>query len=206
HGYDVYAGALGAYTSPNWGSASANTSGPTTGMQAKVDYVRGLMSAYGVSGKFVANNESAVGLFAASSDATYESTKAYYVAEVYAGAAAEHLLANIWYSLDDDWHHQALLNADYTPRPAYYAYQVSAQELAYARYVGPLTGFAGVKGYVFDVRGHALWVLWSQDAANHALSLPGTPAAIRTVYGASVAVNGNQLSAGPEPRYVEWAP
>jgi hypothetical protein len=206
HGYDAYGGTLGTYNSPNWGTSSTNTTGFTTGLEAKVHYVRGLMAAYGVTGKFVMNNESAVGRFAASTSPDYESTKAYYVAQIYATAAAEHLLANIWYALDDDWHHQALLNPDLSPRQAYFAYLRSAVELKYARYLNPLTGYAGVKGFVFDVQGHDLWLLWSQDGAVHALTLPGTPVAIRDVDGTAKTVTGNQLSIGPEPLYVEWAP
>ncbi len=206
HGYDQYSGALGTYASPNWGSASTNTSGPTTGLEAKVQFVRGVMAAYGVTGKFVVNNESAIGLLAPNTNATYETTKAYYVARVYGAAVAEHLLANIWFSLDDDWNHQALLNSDYSPRQAYYAYKFSAEMLSNARYIQPLTGHAGVKGYVFDLRGHVLWLLWSQDGANHVLTLPSTPASIRDVDGTPLALNGNQLSLGPEPLYVEWSP
>ena len=206
HAYDYYGGALGVYSNSNWHSASTNTNGPTTALGAKVDFVRGLMTAYSVNGKFVVNNESAVGSLAQNSNNTYETTKAYYVAEVYGAAAAKHLLANLWFSLDDDWQHQALLNANGTPRPAYYAYQFAAQQLAVASYVQPLTGYAGVKGYVFDSHGHALWLMWSQTGANLPLVLPGTPASIRGVDGANKTVTGDVLLLGPEPYYVEWAP
>jgi hypothetical protein len=204
HAYDFYGGALGVYSSPNWHSASNSASGPNMVMEAKVKFVRDLMAAYGVTGKYVMNNESGVGLFAADTNPTYETTKAYYLVQVYATAASEHLLANIWYSLDDTWHHQELLDTNYVPKPAYYAYKFAVQQLLYARYVQPIPGSPGVKGYVFDVLGHAMWVLWSKDGAVHSLTLPATPASISHVDGTPVAINGTQLSVGPEPFYVEY--
>jgi hypothetical protein len=205
HAYDVYGGGPGVYSSPNWHTAS-NSAGNTLAMEAKVDYVRGLLSAYGVTGKLITNNESGVGLFDTNTNDTYEATKAYYMAEVYATAASEHLLANLWFALDDDWHHQALLNPDYSPRPAYFAYKFASEQLVYGRYLHPVNNFPNVKGFVFNVLGHDLWVLWSKDTAVHPLTLPGTPVSIRDVDGTPLAINGNQLSLGPEPLYVEWAP
>jgi hypothetical protein len=204
HAYDVFSGTLGAFDQPNWNTASTSTSGPTMAVAAKVNYVRGLMAAYGVTGKFVANNESGLGSYATTTNATYETTKAYYVAEVYGTALALHLPANLWYSLDDDWHHQALINPDLTARPAWVAYQFAAQQLGAVQFSQAVTGFPGVKGYMFNRPQDSLWLLWSQDGAVHSLTLPGTPASIHHVDSTALAVNGNQLSLGPEPLYVQW--
>jgi hypothetical protein len=49
-----------------------------------------------------------------------------------------------------------------------------------------------------------MWVLWSKDGAVHSLTLPATPVSIRDVDGTPLAINGTQLSIGPEPLYVEY--
>ncbi len=204
HSYDTYAGALGSYSISNWHTASNNVLGPSTDLEAKTGYVRGLLTAYGVSGKFLVNSESAVGLFAVSSNATYETTEAYYVAQVFGTALAQHILANVWFSLNDDWHHEALLDSNNNPRPAYVAYQFASQWLTDVTYVHAITTWAGIKGFVFDRQGHPLWLLWAQDGGVHALTLSGVPAAIYHVDGTTLAVTGNQLSVGPESLYVAW--
>ena len=67
-------------------------------------------------------------MFSINTNDTFEATKAYYVAEDYAAAMTKNLLANIWFSLDDDWQHQSLLDSNYVPRPAYYAYKFAAEQ------------------------------------------------------------------------------
>jgi len=203
HGYDAYVGALGAYKMPNWNTSSTSTSGPTMAFVAKANYVRGLLAAYGVTGKFVANDESALGWGVATANATFETTKAYYVAEVYATALAEHMLANIWYSMDDDWHHQALLGPGLTPRPAWFAYQFASQQLADAKFSQAITSYPGVKGYAFNRISDSVWLLWSQDGAVHNLALPGLPVAIHHVDG-TVLTATTTLALGPEPLYIQW--
>src|SRR5262249_24752449 len=147
HGYDAYAGALGTYSMPNWNTSSTSTTGPTMAFVAKANYVRGLLAAYNVTGKFVANNESGMGCGVPTANATFETTKAYYVAEDDATALAEHMLANLWYAMDDDWHHQALIGPGLTPRPSWMAYQFASQQFSDAQFAQTITSYPGVKGY-----------------------------------------------------------
>jgi hypothetical protein len=211
HGYDAYitdgGHTIGHYYMPNWGTSWNNTTGPYTAMIAKANFLRGVMNAYGVTGKFLVNNESAVGSFEPTLTADFETTKSYYVAQAYATARSLNLHANIWYGLDDDWNWQALIDpVTGAPRPSYYAYQFAASMLSRAAYIGPVTGFANVRGYEFRRDGHTLWLLWAQDDSQHVVPLPSVPLAAYHVNGSALAVGSAQVTIGYEPIYLEWGP
>jgi len=168
HAYDFYNRSLGHYYNPNWQSAWNNTTGPV--FIAKTQFIQSLLSQYGVSGKFLMNTESALLCDSCSNDSTFETTKAYYVAQAYAAAIAQGLRANLWYSVLG-WRNSGLLNADLSPRPAYTAFQFARSELRDAAFVREITEYAGVKGYEFNRGDRRIWLLWSLDG----ISRPVTP-------------------------------
>ena len=153
------------------------------------------------------NTEDALLCDTCSNDPAFENTKAYYVAEAYAGAMAQNLRANIWFSVLGEWgRHNGLLDittSGYPPLPAYFAYQFGAQELDGASYVGKITNFPGVAGYEFSKGDRHVWLMWAPDGSSVTVDLRATPLAIFHVNGDPVTISGEQLVLGREPYYVE---
>lgn len=217
HAYDYYthvAGSPGHFSNPNWQSAW-NTTGPVG--VAKADFIRQVLAQYGVANKYLMNTETALicgneadppGVGNCGS-ADFETTKAYYVAQSYAGAIALNLRANLWYSVLG-WRNSGLLAANLSPRPAYTAYQAARSSLIDAKYIGPLSAgdvnnLAGLIGYKFDRGNRRIWVLWSLDGAAHPITLlPGTPLAVWDALGNSVTTTANTLTITLQPYYIEW--
>jgi len=201
HAYDVYWGAFGQYKIPNWNTAW-DTTGPT--VIAKAGFVKSVLAAYGFSGKFLMNTETAILCGSCSNDAIFETTKAYYVAQAYAAALAQGLRANVWYSVLG-WQNSGLLNSDLSSRPAYTAFQFARSELRDATFVREITEYDHVKGYEFQRGDRRIWVLWSLDGASHPINLPGVPLAIYHVDGTPIPPVGS-LTVTLEPLYLEWNP
>ena len=201
HAYDVYWGALGQYKIPNWNTAW-NTTGPT--VIAKAGFVKSVLGTYGFPAKFLMNTETALLCGSCSGDATYETSKAYYVVQVYAAALAQGLRANVWYSVLG-WENSGLLNPDLSPRPAYKAFQFGQSELRDATWVRDVTEYPGVKGYEFQRGDRRIWVVWSLDGSTHSVTLPGVPLAIYHFDGSPIPAVGS-LTVESEPIYLELRP
>ena len=199
HSYDFYQGTLGRYGNPGWKSAW-NTTGPAS--IAKARFVKDLLTRYGASGKYLMNTESALLYDGPAGDADFESTKAYYVAQVYAAAIAEGLRANVWYSVLG-WRGSGLLDSNLNPLPAYTAYQVARDKLLDASFVREIGAYPGIKGYEFDRGDRRVWVLWSLDGGDHVVALPDTPLAISDALGSSLTASPSVV-VGLKPLYVEW--
>jgi hypothetical protein len=205
HAYDYSQSGLGQYRNQNWAS-TWNTTGPV--LLAKIDFIRSLMQAYGVTGKFLVNSEVALIKYDLSNpcDATCETNKAIYIPEAYAAAAKADIQANIWYS-DYGWRYSGLLDpSDGSPLPAYYAYKAAHDLLRDAVYVQNISLNPQVSIYELRRDGVRFWIIWSLDGASHNISLPGTPAGIWDLYGNSQAVTGNAFAAAVMPHYIEWYP
>ncbi len=200
HAYDYYQypGVLGHYGSPNWNSYW-NTTGPA--MIAKATFLRGILTDHGVTGKFLMNTESALLCESCTDDPTYETTKAYYVAQVYAASIAQGLRANIWFNVFG-WRNSGLLNLDFSPRPAYTAYQFARSELRDASFSRDITDFTGVKGYEFNRGGQKIWILWSLDGNSHSISLPAVPLAAWDAMGSAVPIT-DPMILDLKPIYLE---
>lgn len=201
HAYDYYA-ELGKYGNGNWSSAW-NTTGPV-GI-AKADFVASVLSSGGAS-KFLMNTESALLCDSCTSDAAFETAKAYYVTQDYAAAIAQGIRANLWYSVLG-WRNSGLLEADLTPRLAYTATLFARTELGAPTFTGKITssdigGTLGVAGYKFYRDGRAVWVLWSQDGIPHIATFPSVPLAVWDALGNSVTPAGS-LTIDLKPLYVE---
>jgi hypothetical protein len=177
---------------------------------AKAQFIQSVLSQYGVTDKFLMNTETAL-LFcdACSSDPTFETTKAYYVAQSYAAAIAQGLRANIWYSVQG-WRKSGFLNADLSPLPAYTAFQFSRSELGGAAYTGDITtadigGASGIKGYKFSRDNRHIWILWSLDGNTHSITLSTVPRAAWDALGNSVSP-ATSMNVSLNPLYLEWNP
>lgn len=201
HAYDYYYGELGRYANSNWHSAW-NTTGPVS--IAKADFIEDTLAAYGVTDKYLINTESALLCeTCGEDDVTFETTKAYYLAQVYATALVQGLRGNLWYSLYG-WNNSGLLKADGTPQPAFVAYGVASQKLRYVSFVRKIDEYPGVTGYEFAGEEGRLWLLWSRDGLPHAINLPGTPTSVQDALGYSEPVGGAYLTVTVEPLWVSW--
>ncbi len=208
HAYDGYDGlqnSLGVYGSTNWDS-SWDTTGPV--LIAKSGYIKSLLAEYGVTGKLLLNTENALHCNPCTLDATFELTKAYYVAQTFAAALREGLTANLWFSLYG-WHSSGLLDLDNTELDAYRAYNFASSMLYGTKFEGDIPGDPGVRAYKFRNTPRTIWVLWSKDGDNHNITLPSTPTAGYHVDGSPLGtgiLSGVSLLVTLEPVYIEWSP
>jgi hypothetical protein len=205
HAYDYYSGDLGGYSNPNWHS-TWNTTGPA--LIAKARYLRSLLVGYGYPDKVLINTEMAMLCGRDGSEPTcvteaHELTKSYYLMQANAAAVAEGLDGNLWYSLTG-WRGSGLASyGELIPNQTYTALQVSTAMLKGAKFVGELTGAAGVAGYAFDRDDRRLWVVWARDGKEHLIRLPEAPAAALDPFGAPQQA-GVEITVGLQPIYLEW--
>jgi hypothetical protein len=208
HAYDVYLGLLGQYYNPNWAS-SWNTTGPVS--LAKAQFIKGVLSANSVTGKYLMNTESAMicgdGTQPICNDLNANTTKAYYVAQAYAAAIALDLRANIWYSTLG-WRASQLLSGDLSPTPAYIAFKFAQSELRNTANYGEISpsdigGMTGLKGYKFQRGDRQIWVIWSEDGSAHTVNFSGTPLAAWDTLGNSVTA-ASPMEITINPYYLEW--
>jgi len=137
-----------------------------------------------------------------SCDADWETTKAYYVAEVYAAGIAQGLRANIWYFWRE--RHAELFASDLTPLPAYDAYVVARQAMADATYIRDITEFTGIRGYEMRRGTRRVWFLSAIDGSSHGITLPGTPLSAYDVFGSALPT-GSPFTVDRMPVYLEWS-
>ena len=204
HSYDYYGGELGQYSNPNWHS-DWNTTGPV--LIAKVRFLRDLLARYGYPDKSLLNTETALlcgrnGTEPPCTGEDYGDTKASYVAQAYAAAATEGLVANIWYSLTG-WRGSGLLDATLQPGLAFDAFQFASQMLSGAVPEGQIAGLPGMLGYSFSRSEDRFWILWSMDGAQHALALPGVPEAVFDIYREQHEPRA-EGGIGRGPMYIVW--
>jgi len=205
HAYDYYFDQLNKYGNPHWGTAW-NNGGP--GVTAKAKFIRETLASYNVSGKFLMNTEGAILCDYCVDDDEFEATKVNFLVQFYNAAIAEGLSANIWYSASG-WQNSGLLDRKLNPKPAYHAYAFAREILGNTSSAEPIgdgdiLNGTGVVGYKFQRWNRQIWVLWSADGEEHPISmLPGTPAAIYNPLGISQEPF-QEITIGPEPRFVVW--
>jgi hypothetical protein len=203
HTYEYYDGTLDKYSNTNWNS-HWNTTGTT--VKVKAEFIKNVLNAYHISNKAIYSTESALLCLSNyySCDSTFETTKANYVAMVFADTKAEGLQTNVWYSAFG-WRDSGLINSNLSPKPAFYAYQFAQKEFGTAQFSKMITDYAGVRGFEFYHGGRTVWLLASQDGSSHALNLPGTPVAMWDVLGNSI-TPASSIQVTTAPVYVEWNP
>jgi hypothetical protein len=215
HAYDYYRIVRGQGYYANYDWLSDQTNGPVVGF--KTDFIRQVLAAYNVQGKFLMDTETAVicgqeydppgGPGCESNDTSaYEITKAIYLAQAYTVGQSKGLKSMIWYSIFG-WRNSALLNVNLSPRPAYYAYSTAHKALSDATFLRKLTQFNGIDGYEFDLGGgRILWVLWSKDPLlSYLVPLSRQPNAIFDALGNPRAL-GTFIDVSQMPVYIEWLP
>ena len=181
HGYD-YFDQLNQYAVAKWGAAW-NTTGPVGIVKARS--LKATMSAYGQTGKFLINTETAL-VIDSCTKATpdREATKANYIPQSYTSALAEGLRANIWYDANG-WLCSGPFNPAY-PNAAK-AFKFARQQLTEAVFVRQVTSYPGLKAFEFTRSGKTVWVAWALDGASHSVTLPSTPTAVFSAVGTSIA-------------------
>lgn len=207
HSGDYYAGELGKYYNPNF-AAAWNTTGPVSAAKAK--YLRGILSHYNVTDKYLLNSESGIKCGSPNcADPAYrfEETKAYYIVQDGATALAGNYRANIWYSVYGD-RYSGLLDSNNQPLPSYYAFQFMSQRLMNYAFSQNIMSYPGVKGYEFlSPDGKKLWLLWSLDGISHQITLPGNPSSLDQISPAGSPSGlplSTTLSVGFAPIFVQF--
>ena len=205
HAYDYYSGAY-TYSNANW-HGKWDVNGPV--VSAKVDYLRGLLTASGFGNKFLMNTESGLlcgrdGKEPACLADEFQITKAYYAAQANATAMALGLRANVWYSITG-WRGTALVDKSLQPYPAYNSLSFSATKLHESTYYGEIDQYPGVKGYEFERDGTRIWFLWSLDGEEHSVQLSTAPSAVFDVFGLPVNTT-QEFMVTRAPVYIEWTP
>jgi len=203
HAYDNYRFTIGEYDNGGWGT-SWNTTGPV--LSAKAQFIKGVLNSYNASGKYLMGTEAALRLCNTSPDPIFNTTKAYYIAQLYAVSIVEGLKATIWYDIIGGWCNTGLLNQDFSTTEAYTAFRAARDTLQDARFIRNLDMYPGVRGYEFDRGSRRVWILWSLDGNNHDITLPGTPLSARDVFNYPITINGANLTVTLAPTYLEWNP
>jgi hypothetical protein len=209
HSYDYYFNWLGGFGNGGWVTGWDNV-GPVIG--TKADFIRGLLSDYGQSSKFIMNLEVALLCdtdWDYTCDSEFETTKAYYLAQAYAMTIGEDIFGTAWYGLSIDFpgRQSALLDENLNPFPAYYTFEFSSSILSGATQDRDLTEYPNVSGYVFDRDGKEVWVLWSRDGSSHWIILPGSPSAayeIGTDGMPDSLIPSTSLNVTLAPIFLEW--
>lgn len=207
--YDLPWGTAYQYGNYNWRSYW-NTTGPV--VAAKTNFIRGVLNGYGLADLPLYNTQSALLCASCVDVPVFESAKAGYIAQAYATARALQLKANLWENLFG-WQNSGLLEPDFTPRPAYQAFQFARGKVGAGEFLGEITpedagGAPGVYGYKFNLEdGRQVWVIWyvSMTETSHPLSLTTDPDAAWSVLGEPLDRSAG-LTVKDEPIYLEWVP
>ena len=210
HTYDYWwNNTLGSYGTPNWPSSSSTT-GPL--LIVKSRYLKSVMQKYNITGKQLINTELAVicdscgtnggGI---TSNATYEMTKAYYMAQGMAAAMAEGHDAITWYSLGG-WWGSGLWDGT-NQKPALVAFGVGRQKIGGADYVGEITpadvGASGIAGYKFKRGDSDVWLLWTRTKTAQTARFDRMPVSITDVLGAGF-TPAQSFAIDLKPVYIEF--
>lgn len=179
HGYDYYS-SYGRFSNSNWQS-SWDTNGSV--IRKKVEYLRSVMSARNVSGKYIINTEVALICGTDGSESycqtnDFRNTKAYYVTQAYAGAYLDGLKAAIWYHIFG-WRASQLMNTSLEVEPAYNAYDFAATRFGQANGAWEVNvGDAKVKAIDFSLPNKTVRLMWALDLSSHTIQVPGSASGI----------------------------
>ena len=129
-----------------------------------------------------------------------------YVVWLYVRNWAAGLKGTIWYQFNGPgWRNGGMLDENQDPRPAYYALDFLTKELKGATYVAPVAQFPSLVGYEFKTAAKKIWVLWSPDAGQYSIQLPGGVLHVYDKYGTDITAAGSEVNV-KSPIYVEFAP
>jgi hypothetical protein len=196
HAYDYYGG--GSYGNMNWNS-SQFTTGPV--VSAKAAYIRGLLSKYGVTGKFLMNTESAL-ICDNNCLSPFETVKANYLVQSYVVAAEQGFEANLWYTMLG-WRNSELLDSTLNPRDAYKAFKFASEKLGGMVFSSNYE-HNNLLVYEFRKGNRRILVMWSKDQFGYSHGL--TPDKMYDALGSPIDVTNpiNVTNIGPSPVYLEF--
>lgn len=147
------------------------------GMVGKANYLRQLMSEYGVS-KTLAVNEIGVGcrddfsFCVPEPGADFLDFQASMIVRLAVRAASISLDSFVWYTLNGPgWRNMGLLDGQ-TPRPSYNAYQMLIQRTAGMSFSYPVTYSADLEAYAFSNSAEIIHVVWAKLDGNYTFTVP----------------------------------
>jgi hypothetical protein len=184
----------------NWNWAYGESS---TAIPEKTNFVRQTLQNYGYQ-KPVFNTEAALDCTIGTADC-YE-VQAMYAVRAYAEAISLGLKTQSWYALQSPWKDSGLIFAPGSPKPAYYAYQTTVEELAGATYLGPVASYPGLEGYAFHGGALQIQVVWSADDAVHTVTLLAGTVRVIDRYGTEIVPYNGTIDVDFAPVFIEVAP
>ncbi|OGO28934.1 MAG: hypothetical protein A2Z16_05015 [Chloroflexi bacterium RBG_16_54_18] len=104
----------------------------------------------------------------------FSNHQADYLVWMYVRAIADGISGVMWYTLNPaTYRHVGLLYTDFSPKPAYIAYQFMSSQIGNAQYVGTLDQYIPtLQAYEFSKGSMRIWVLWAPDQLDHAINIP----------------------------------
>jgi len=143
-------------------------------VMGKIDYLRQVMSQYGVDKPMLLTEGSLVcrpedGCIP---NEEFLDAQADYVVNLFSRIWQAKLLGAIWFTLEGPgWRDSGLLDG-LIPKPAYQALDFMTYELYKANLTGKVTEHTNIEGFKFTRSDKNIWVLWSEDHQEHTISLP----------------------------------
>jgi hypothetical protein len=193
------------------------------GITGKASFLRDRLASYGLDKPFVCTEAS---MWSDAAHGGSPELQSRYVPQLYARSLTANLGITIWHRLVDAdelgaWKY-GLVNPDYTPKPAFSAFQTAVRNLAPATYVRTLgpgeTGSPQIEAHEFLASGGGvtrILVAWTNDESPHTLSLETAEVTIVDKYGESsnchdaddgVLDGCVQVQLGPSPVYLRVQP
>jgi hypothetical protein len=163
----------------------------------KVAYLGGKLATYEVDKPFVCTE---INQWSGEEYGGSDEKQSAYVVQSMARGASVDLQAIIWFTLvdfEEKWKY-GLLNPNYSPKPAYLAYQTLAEELAGAWYIRRLpdeeTGAVEIEAYEFTVPcpDRLLWVVWTNGDTRRKMDFPVNKLRLVDKYGGETIVSDGQ--------------
>jgi hypothetical protein len=148
------------------------------GTLGKASFLRSVMANYGVSKPLILN-ETALGCnvdwYASCADPEpmFYEMQADFVVRAFSRGISHDIQGFMWYMLEHPgWRHSALLYADGTPRPIYFAYQELIRQVGTSQYRGEAAYGGAIEGYIFRRPARTVEVLWTKTDTTQQISIP----------------------------------
>jgi len=199
HGHAQYSTNLSAIQSearfPNW-KANGGL------MVGKLDYIDELLSEYNLV-KPIFMTEAGLQYLDDTPTSAFEQAKADYVPFLFSRNLARNITGTTWFSFAGNWRFVGLLDYDdFTPLPAYNAYDTITTALDGAAYNKDLNLGAGIIGFEFR-KVTRIWTLFSEDGGQKSINTPPNITAAYDLYGDPVDFSGSQITFS-RPIYIEF--
>jgi hypothetical protein len=132
-------------------------------------------------------------------DEQFFQVQASHVTRAFVRGLSHDIVGFVWYTLDGPgWQYTNLVEADGTPKPVYYAYQVLTEQLDRARYLQPVDYGSGLEAYAFRRGAQQVHVVWAIEDETWPVSVP------ESSYVAAFDRDGNAITSIPVGGYYEF--